>query len=81
MKLYELLDGIIETNIPDGEISFITDNSRKIVKDCIYVCVKGNNFDGHTVAGDALKNGAYAVITEYDMGLERQIVVDDTREF
>ena len=81
MKFYELLNGIAQTDIPDGEISIITDNSKKIIKDCIFVCVKGKSFDGHNAAAEALEKGAYAVVTDHDLGLERQIITDDTREF
>ena len=81
MRLYELLSGIAETSVPDREITFITDNSGKIVKDCIFVCVRGRNFDGHTVAAEALEKGAYIVVADHDLGLENQIITDDTREF
>ncbi len=81
MRLYELLSGIAETSVPDREITFITDNSGKIVKDCIFVCIRGRNFDGHTVAAEALEKGAYIVVADHDLGLENQIITDDTREF
>ncbi len=85
MKLYDLLKEVrgyeVKTDIPDEEVISITDNSRKIQKGCVFVCIKGASFDGHTKAKEALENGAVAVITEKDMGLERQIVVDNTRDF
>jgi UDP-N-acetylmuramoyl-L-alanyl-D-glutamate--2,6-diaminopimelate ligase len=81
MKLYELLKGIAETDIPDREITFITDNSKKVISDCIFVCVKGKSFDGHTVAKQAVENGAYVIVADHDLGLENQIITDDTRDF
>ena len=85
MKLYDLLKEVrgyeVKTDIPDEEVISITDNSRKIQKGCVFVCIKGASFDGHTKAKEALENGAVAVITEKDMGLERQIVVGNTRDF
>ncbi len=80
MKLAELLENRIPTTIGDTEITAITDDNRKIVKDCLYVCVKGERFDGHSVAAQALEQGAAAVVTERDLGLgERQIIVEDSR--
>ncbi|MEE5993115.1 MAG: UDP-N-acetylmuramoyl-L-alanyl-D-glutamate--2,6-diaminopimelate ligase [Oscillospiraceae bacterium] len=81
MKLSELLEGRYLTALGDREITFITDDNRKIVPDCIFVCVKGGSFDGHSVAEKALEQGAAVVIVERDLGLgERQIIVPDSRE-
>lgn len=80
MRLYELFKDITEIDFDDREVSGVTDNTAKIQKDCVFVCVKGGSFDGHTKAEEALKNGAAAVVTERDLGLERQIVVDNSRK-
>ena len=80
MKLAELLENRVPTAIGDTEITAITDDNRKITKDCIFVAVKGKKFDGHTAAARALEEGAAAVVTERDMGLgDRQIIVPDSR--
>ena len=61
MKLYDLLKEVrgyeVKTDIPDEEVISITDNSRKIQKGCVFVCIKGASFDGHTKAKEALENG------------------------
>lgn len=80
MKLYDLFSEIKKIEFEDREVSDITDNSAKIKKDCVFVCVKGGSFDGHTVAAEALEKGAAAVVTERDLGLERQIVVENSRK-
>ena len=80
MKLYDLFSEIRKIDFEDREVSDVTDNSSKIKKDCVFVCVKGGSFDGHTVAGEALAKGAAAVVTERDLGLERQIIVENTRK-
>lgn len=80
MKLYDLIKGIAVTHIPNREIVSITDNSNKIQKDCIFVCVKGGSFDGHSKAKEAVELGAIVVV-DHDMCLENQIVVPNTREF
>ena len=82
MKLSALLENraSVSENLRDTEISMITDDNRKIVKDCLFVCVRGEKFDGHTVAEKALEQGASAVVCERDLGLgERQILTDDSR--
>ncbi len=82
MKLAELLENKIDVPYGDTEITAVTDDSRKIIKDCIYVCVKGERFDGHSVAAQALEQGAASVVTERDLGLgDRQIIVEDSRAF
>ncbi len=80
MRLYELFSEITVPDFEDREVSGVTDNSSKIQKDCVFVCVKGGSFDGHTKAQEALENGAAAVVTERDLGLDRQIVVENSRK-
>ena len=82
MKLYELIDGIAETKLDNIEISTVTDDTRKVVEDCIFVCVKGGSFDGHTAAAEMLEKGAAAVVCEHDLGLgDKQIITDNSRKF
>lgn len=81
MKLYDLLKGIeYKTNLEDCDITEIINDSRKIVRGSIFVCIKGENFDGHDHAADALSTGAVAVLCERDLGLEGQILCDNTRK-
>lgn len=39
-------------------------DTRKIFEGCLYVCIKGANFDGNTFAEEALKQGASHVIVD-----------------
>lgn len=82
MKLAEVLKNLDDARTKlslDTEISFVTDDSRKSAKDCLFVCIKGKSFDGHTAAEQVLSEGAAAVVTERDLGLPKQIIVGDTR--
>lgn len=80
MKLKDLLENNAVTSIGDTEITSVTDDTRKVQTGSLFFCVKGGNFDGHTVAGEMLEKGASAVVCEYDLGLgDRQIVTPDTR--
>lgn len=81
MKLYELIDGLAETTLENIEITDITSDNRKdLKKGAMFVCIKGNTFDGHNVAGQMLKKGASCVVVQKDLGLKNQIIVPDTRE-
>jgi UDP-N-acetylmuramyl pentapeptide synthase len=45
MNVLSLLNGIEYTGkINDCEISFVTDDSRKVDKGCAFVCCKGGSF-------------------------------------
>ena len=63
----------------EKEVTFITDNSSKVSEGCIFICIEGKRFDGHTKAVEALEKGASAVVVQKDLGLERQILVENTR--
>lgn len=80
MKLLEITKGLgITGAFEDKEITSITDNSAKVCDGCIFVCIEGRRFDGHTKAAEALANGAAAVVVQKDMGLKNQILVENTR--
>lgn len=81
MRLYDLIRDNAKTELENIEITGIVSDSRSEIKGGeLFVCIKGETFDGHTAAVDMLNKGAAAVLTERDMGLEQQIIVPDTRE-
>ena len=53
--------------IPDREISALVYDSRKITEDCLFVCIEGANFDGHTAAALAAEKKAAALVVEKDV--------------
>ena len=80
MKLYDLIREITETGLPDREISDVTSDTRRdMPAGFMFVCIKGNTFDGHNAAADMVAKGASVVVCERDLGLENQIIVEDTR--
>lgn len=50
--------------ILDTEISGIAYDSRKVVRNGIFVAIRGENVNGHDFIADAIKNGAVAVVGE-----------------
>ena len=63
-----------------GRFDSVCTDTRKITDGCLFIAIKGDNFDGHDFAAKAIESGAKAVIVEKDCGLgERQILVENTR--
>ena len=85
MKLEKLLSGIEYTLIQgntDVEISDVIYDSRKVIENCAFVCLKGYTTDGHKYAADAAEKGAGCLIVSDDIALPEGITVikvDDTR--
>ena len=67
---YEILQGNIDREYSD----FVTD-SRKLTKDCVFICIKGANFDGHSVSKEAGEIGACAVVVESEVEVAKETTV------
>lgn len=81
MLLSELLKGVnVKNDYIDREISDVTDNTKKVTENCVFVCVSGARFDGHNFAKEVMENGAVTVIVSKDLGLKEQVLVENTRE-
>jgi UDP-N-acetylmuramoyl-L-alanyl-D-glutamate--2,6-diaminopimelate ligase len=68
----------------DVDVSEVVNDSRKITKDCLFICIKGANFDGHDAAGEAVDKGAAVLVVSHDVDIPREaditvIKVADTR--
>ena len=64
------------------ECTKVSTDTRKIEKDCLFVALKGDNFDANTFAKEALDKGAKFVIidnNEYYIN-EKTILVNDSLE-
>lgn len=61
------------------ECSSLSTDSRKINQDCMYVALKGENFDGNKFALESLEKGAkYAIVDDASVAIdERLILVED----
>ena len=82
MTLGELFSGICEIpkELENTVISGVTSDSREVEKDFLFVCVKGENFDGHSVAEKLLQSGAAAVVTQQKLSLKNEINVENSRK-
>lgn len=79
MKLKDLIK-CDNSSLRDIEITAVTCNSKQITKGCLFVCIKGVKFDGHSFAQEAVLAGAAVVVAEQDTGVENQIIVNDTHK-
>lgn len=70
MELSYLLNYIkviqVVGKVEQRDISGIAYNSKNVVKNNIFVAIKGVNVDGHKFIMDAMNNGAIAVVVEDD---------------
>ena len=64
----------------DTEITDITINSREVRKGSVFICITGQNLDGHSFAESAAENGAAAIVAEkaVDCGVP-VILCDNTK--
>ncbi len=61
-------------NLLDKKFCF---DSRKVKSGCVFVAIRGERYDGHNFVEDALKRGADLALVERDVGIDRQIVVEN----
>ena len=67
---YSCVNGSLEKEITD-----VVYDSRKIKEGCLFVCVKGANFDGHSAIPQACEKKAAAVLVEQDVETDGDITV------
>ena len=56
---YECLKGTV-----DKEVSAVVYDSRKVTKNCLFLCIAGANADGHAYAAQAVKDGAGVLVVQ-----------------
>ncbi len=87
MKLIDILNGIdckCNNIQKDFEINDVVFDSRKATPDDLYVCIKGFNFDAHTIVDELYNKGIRIFAVQQEVSLPDDaiiIFVDDTRKF
>lgn len=85
MNLKDLLSNTEYTVVrgSDGvSVSSLVYDSRKAEKGCVFVCIKGAGFDGHSFVPEVCEKGAAAVIASADVDAPDTVTVirtEDTR--
>jgi UDP-N-acetylmuramoyl-L-alanyl-D-glutamate--2,6-diaminopimelate ligase len=71
----------IHADAPDVTVSGITHDSRSVERGQLFVCLRGENFDGHDFAAKVIDDGAIALLVDHALRdiAAPQLVVDDTR--
>ncbi len=70
-----LFEADIEYKTQDRDIKYITDDSRKVREDTLFICHE----KGETYVRQAIENGAVAVIAQKEV-CENTIITEDTRK-
>ncbi len=81
MNIGELFKGICEipAELSNIAVSGVTSDTREVESGFVFVCIKGERFDGHSKAAEMLKKGAAAVVTAERLGLQNEINVPNSR--
>lgn len=83
MKLYELIKELNIVKISgdtDIDIKGISQNSRDIKENYLFVCIKGFVSDGHNYIKDAIKGGSKAVIVQKDIPQPKGITIIQVKD-
>lgn len=82
MSLSEAAEAIQATSLgADVAFTSVGTDSRNVTKGQLFVALKGDNFDGHSFAAQAIAQGAAAVlISDKALNVQPAILVDDTCE-
>lgn len=79
LKLSEIAPYLGATYNKDAEFDSVCIDTRKITKGCLFICIKGERFDAHQFADEALSLGSSAVMIHSDIEPNgAYIKVDDT---
>lgn len=82
MNIGELFAGVckVPEDLRNIEVAGVTSDTREVESGFVFVCIRGDRFDGHLKAAEMLENGAAAVVTSKTLGLEREICVSNSRK-
>ena len=85
MKLYHLLERInytVMNGSVDLDITAIEHNSKNVKKGTVFVCIRGNRWDGHDYISQAIERGASVIVAEQEVVVPKEItliLVNNTR--
>ncbi len=79
MKLENLIEGLsvvqLAGEVERKDIGMICYDSRKVVKNSLFVAIKGFNFDGHNYVMESIAKGATAVVLEDDSKISNDYLI------
>ena len=80
--LLENLDYRIIKGEAGGQISALVYDSRKVTKDCMFVCIQGAVYDSHEHVEEITAKGARVIVAEREVEVPAGVtlvLVSDTR--
>lgn len=80
--LLENLDYQIIKGTREGEITALVYDSRRVTKDCMFVCIKGTVYDSHEHVEEITAKGARVIVAEREVEVPEGVtlvLVADTR--
>ncbi len=84
MKLYDIIENLKFVgikNYQELDIDALSCNSKEVLNNGLYFCIKGANQDGHDYASESIMNGAVCLVVEKYLNLPiTQILVEDVRQ-
>lgn len=66
-KLLERLQYEVVQGSDQLEVSTLVNDSRKVEKGSVFVCISGAVSDGHTYISDVVEKGAAAIVVELSL--------------
>lgn len=80
--LLKNLDYSMIKGTEEGEITELVYDSRKVTKDCMFVCIKGAMYDSHEHVEEITAKGARVIVAEHEVEVPEEVTliqVADTR--
>lgn len=78
MRLDKLLEKlsfeVVQGNL-EKEITGVVYDSRKVTEGCLFLCIVGAKFDGHSCAGEVAEKGASVLVVEKDVEVPEDVTV------
>ena len=65
------------------DVTAVVNDSRKLEKGCLFLCIKGASFDGHKFASEAVDAGASVLVVQDQVEVPENVTVikvEDTRK-
>ncbi|MFH1312878.1 MAG: UDP-N-acetylmuramoyl-L-alanyl-D-glutamate--2,6-diaminopimelate ligase [Candidatus Eisenbacteria bacterium] len=80
--IIDTLDTVDVAGNTDAIVADLTSDSKAVVENSLFACIKGGRVDGHSFADDAIKRGASVLLCERRLETAKpvtQVIVDDVR--
>lgn len=78
MKCSQLLEGLAYKCLQgdlSSEVTAVVNDSRKLEPGCMFICIKGASFDGHSFAAEAAEKGASVLLVEEPVEVPETVTV------